>query len=154
MADTIEVRNSKAKLLNDGVWLCSICGEVKALDNFYKNPSKNWPNSQCRDCWNEKQRSGGRDAALKYLYSLESGEYERMVEEQGGRCAICKKHQDDLDRVLYVDHDHACCFGKRSCGKCVRGLLCARCNLILGKFNDDIDMFSSAVLYLKKNRVK
>lgn len=28
----------------------------------------------------------------------------------------------------YVDHDHKCCSGDKSCGKCVRGILCPGCN--------------------------
>lgn len=30
----------------------------------------------------------------------------------------------------YVDHDHACCAGSRSCGKCVRGIVCVSCNTL------------------------
>jgi hypothetical protein len=48
-------------------------------------------------------------------------EYARMLEAQGGGCAICGARPKT--RRLHVDHDHAT-------GK-VRGLLCHRCNRAL-----------------------
>jgi len=45
--------------------------------------------------------------------------------------------------LLYVDHCH-------SSGK-VRGLLCHHCNTALGKFQDSVEVLSSAIDYLRKN---
>lgn len=47
---------------------------------------------------------------------------------QGGLCAGCS--EPFLDDDLEVDHDHECCPGERSCGRCIRGLLCHGCNCL------------------------
>lgn len=53
---------------------------------------------------------------------------------QNGLCAICdhlSRRFENLQR-LQVDHDHSCCDLKtKSCGSCLRGLLCADCNVRL-----------------------
>lgn len=52
---------------------------------------------------------------------------EVMFESQGRACAGCKTPAERLD-ALSVDHDHSCCTGRWSCGRCVRALLCQSCN--------------------------
>lgn len=42
-------------------------------------------------------------------------------------CELCGSEEN-----LSIDHDHACCPGSYSCGKCVRGVLCSECNSKLG----------------------
>lgn len=60
--------------------------------------------------------------------------YDATLAQQGGVCAICKEPETFRHRgrgevvALSIDHDHACCPGTGSCGGCVRGLLCDRCN--------------------------
>ena len=49
---------------------------------------------------------------------------------------------------LSIDHDHACCKGKTSCGKCVRGILCISCNATLGHAKDDMDRLKGLIEYL------
>jgi hypothetical protein len=53
---------------------------------------------------------------------------------------------------FHVDHDHACCPGTRSCGKCIRGMLCNRCNTGLGMFLDDPNRLRHAASYLESAR--
>jgi hypothetical protein len=52
-------------------------------------------------------------------------------------------------KFLHVDHDHACCPGPKSCGKCVRFLLCDKCNVGLGSFSDDPLRMAKAIIALK-----
>lgn len=60
-----------------------------------------------------------------------------MLTAQDGVCGFCGKPETTVQNgkivALAVDHDHSCCPGKQSCGRCVRGLLCHLCNLAIGK---------------------
>ena len=64
-------------------------------------------------------------------YRITPERYDAILASQNGCCAICGGH--DGYKRLAVDHDHNCCPGRNSCGKCVRGLLCENCNHGLGK---------------------
>ena len=60
--------------------------------------------------------------------------------EQNGVCAIClcPPKRNGKKFRLVVDHDHKCCLQAiKTCGKCVRGLLCHRCNTVLGFLEPD-----------------
>lgn len=86
-----------------------------------------------------------RAAQLKYLYNITLEQFNQMADDQNHRCKIC----DKLTTDLCVDHNRACCQGKRSCGKCVRGLLCDTCNFMLGAVNDNPEILLEAVEYLE-----
>lgn len=70
---------------------------------------------------------------LKAKYKLTEDEYLRLLDEQGGVCAICGKpetvRRGAAEPRLSVDHDH-------KTGR-ARGLLCQSCNVICGMFHDD-----------------
>jgi hypothetical protein len=60
--------------------------------------------------------------------------YRDKLVEQSGICALCKhlSHHHGTIQRLQVDHNHECCdLHTKSCGKCLRGLLCADCNILL-----------------------
>ena len=84
------------------------------------------------------------------LYKVTPERYAAILARQGGGCAICGRKPEPGKR-LHVDHDHACCPAKkRSCGKCVRGLLCSACNTMLGHANDDPDVLRRGIDYLER----
>lgn len=78
-------------------------------------------------------------------YHLPVEQYEVM---KARGCAICHRPFDERVRPN-VDHDHACCPEQnKSCGKCVRGLLCSACNRGLAAFRDSAMTLSAAITYL------
>lgn len=107
---------------------------------------------RCRNCYNrtryQRDPERQRRVQIKHLYGITVDEYCALLDRQDGACALCRRPAGSTFE-LGVDHDHACCPGKRSCGKCVRGLLCDRCNRGLGYFRDDPEALLRAVLYLR-----
>lgn len=71
---------------------------------------------------------------LNQLYKITSEEYYQRLSNQDYKCDCCKQDFDSTQKEPCVDHDHTCCPGYKSCGKCIRGLLCRRCNVALGYF--------------------
>jgi len=94
---------------------------------------------------NHLQRSCGlcpTHIATRYGYGLTVEELCELLNR--GCCDVCQS----TDR-LGIDHDHACCSGDKSCGKCVRGLLCTNCNTALGHAKDDITRLHGLIAYLQ-----
>ncbi|MGW3992195.1 endonuclease VII domain-containing protein [Amycolatopsis sp. NPDC004772] len=92
-------------------------------------------------------RERARASRLERVYSISAEAYATLYEAQGGQCALgCGA--TGKTKALAVDHDHSCCPGSTSCGKCVRGLLCGPCNVLLGRFRDSPDPFRRAIEYL------
>jgi hypothetical protein len=93
-------------------------------------------------------RTPQRDLALWGRYRITVAQYDALLASQHGKCAICKA-VNASGRDLAVDHDHACCPGARSCGKCVRSLLCSRCNIGIGQFLDSPELMRAAAAYVE-----
>lgn len=100
----------------------------------------------------EVVRLRARKSALKHRYQMTLEEFETLFARQGGLCAACSGALTS-GRGTNVDHDHDCCPG-RSCGKCVRGLLCRACNHTLGHSKDDPARLRACAAYLEATRLR
>ena len=94
-------------------------------------------NARASRSYRKRKPATMRRAALK-VHGLTLEDYDRMFDRQRGLCLIC--HQPS-PKNLHVDHDH-------DSGK-VRGLLCMRCNVGMGSFDDDPERLFAAALYLE-----
>lgn len=82
-----------------------------------------------------------RNVELKREYGITLDDYNRMYEQQGGRCKICDAHGSGLRRRLVVDHCHAT--------GAVRALLCNDCNRAIGLLRDRAEVVEAAAAYLR-----
>ena len=132
---------------------CGDCREEKARSEFYSDGHKG---GRCKECQKAHQRrkyhadpDSHRHMHRRWKYGMSAEQYVGMLAEQGGRCAICGT-TDPGRASFFVDHDHACCPGVKSCGACVRGLLCGPCNNVLGAARDNPAVLASAADYLSR----
>ncbi len=87
-----------------------------------------------------------KDFLLKWKFGISSEEYEKILDKQGGVCAICRKPErvKRMGKIksLSVDHCH-------NAGH-VRGLLCQRCNQAIGFLDNSAQLAEAAAKYLNK----
>lgn len=128
--------------------MCKECSRSYGKDRYRKKNIRKCPSCgtvidswirRCDSCWEEWQR-------IKNIrkHGITEHMYEEIYNSQDGACAICHSTEK-----LVIDHDHTCCPGNYGCAKCIRGLLCFKCNTALGGFSDDINILKEAVKYLQ-----
>jgi hypothetical protein len=93
--------------------------------------------SAFRDKDRASKREWERRKRYREVYRISVADYDVMRKRQNGVCAICKRSS----QALCVDHCHAC-------GK-VRGLLCGKCNSVLGFCDDSPAHLLAAAAYLR-----
>lgn len=150
-----------------GTKRCVLCKEIKPESDFTRNKGfHDGLDRTCRACAAERNAAYTRanrealnasalrryhantdryaDYSLKRHYGMSRGDYDRMLAEQGGRCAICGSTSPNGVRIsrFHVDHCH-------ETGR-VRGLLCENCNKGIGLFHDNPDLIMLAIKYLER----
>lgn len=77
-------------------------------------------------------------------YRLRPRDFDALWETQAGKCGACSKDLLPLGRqgnATAIDHCHN--------SDKIRGLLCNRCNRVLGMCNEDVKVFQGLAKYLK-----
>ena len=113
---------------------CRWCKEYLESNSFGKNTT------YCKEC---SLKVGHRNNIRRF--NLTPEQYIDLSNAQNNVCKICNNSEN---KRLSIDHDHSCCNGQFSCGKCIRGLICSRCNRTLGMVNDDKELLQKMIRYL------
>ncbi len=132
---------------------CTICGITKPITQFHKcsrNPDR--LRFRCKLCANktdreyyassQKRRFSRFTLCLMRRHGVTSEQYSATLKLQNGVCAICRGLNPNKNRRLAFDHCH-------TTGQ-FRGLLCGKCNIGIGQFNDNPDLLRKAALYIEK----
>ena len=149
---------------------CKQCNEIKVINDFYKDKKGiGGYRIRCKECviknskehywanpdrarkvkkeYRNKSKDKIREEHLKRKFNLTREQYYKKLEEQNNVCAICNNSESHINKklnkltVLCVDHNHIT--------DNIRGLLCRRCNTLLGIINDNKNILSSAINYLQ-----
>lgn len=154
--------------------ICRVC-DVEKDECEFKRSAKNGYENKCKGCdkastkarWSsmtpgqkarnkahlyawrknnpEARKRIHRACFLKRTYGITIDDYERMLSDQGGCCAICHRPETGCAAKKYFSVDHCHETGK------VRGLLCSMCNLAIGYLNDHPGVIRRAAEYIERH---
>lgn len=150
--------------------VCNNCKVEKPLEDFYRDNSiKRGYSYECKQCDNEKKkiyRANNKEKVKEWnnrsyskykdtqkgkatkrrkiykRYKLTPEEYDKRIEQQQGKCAIC---ENIPERSLQVDHNHLT--------NELRDLICFKCNALIGLSKENISTLEKAIKYLKRHNV-
>jgi hypothetical protein len=140
------------EVLPHDVKRCRRCKDVKPRTDFTSSTvNRDGLYSYCHPCVNATNKERiRRDPArhrarilaskLRRKYGLTREQFAEMQVRQGHTCAICAEPTEDF----HIDHDHQT--------RRVRALLCHKCNVGLGHYNDNADLLRRAADYLDHHR--
>lgn len=103
---------------------------------------------ETRASWSDERKA--QEARRKYAgwlrrsYNISIEQYDEMLFEQGGGCAICRATEPGGRGGFHVDHCHD--------GGFVRALLCSRCNMMIGLAKDSEELLVAAAAYVSEHQ--
>ena len=126
---------------------------AKARDVYARDPEKHKAKVRAyrASLTPEEARTRARQFLLRGKYGIGIAEFDALRAAQDYRCAICRRHEDEIQKPRSGDHsslipDHCHASGV------VRGLLCNPCNLLIGHGREDERVLAAAIQYLRENR--
>ena len=144
---------AKNKLGKDGLHSkCRVCQREYRRSWYVSNKenaraiNKKWADNNPSHSkeWYQKNKLNQRDQQLRKQFGITLEQYDQMLLIQDSKCKICGLDQKESVKALAVDHCHAT-------GK-IRGLLCGKCNLGIGYFQDREDVLNKAIEYLRESK--
>jgi hypothetical protein len=164
---------SKAKYLRYGVdYYCKYCRNGNSIKSHTTGNKKqctisgceirHYAKGMCRNHYTRMKLNGTieykrpkrsddntlRDYNLRVRYLITIDEFNKMAKNG---CEICGNKPKE--RALHMDHDHNCCTTEFTCGKCVRGIVCSRCNTVIGKYEQGLIRPDNPLLHKVANYV-
>jgi hypothetical protein len=122
---------------------CSKCQVTKETSEFGKHKgTKDGLRPECKQCRNARPYDPKQQLNnyLKSAYNITLKEYDALLADQTGVCALCGTDYPGKQGRFVVDHNH-------TTGE-VRGLLCNQCNVGLGALQDNPALLLKAAQYL------
>lgn len=129
---------------------CRTCGLNKPAEEMCSAPSAGNICKLCTRARLQRWIDGNRERYnrkrwehhLRKKYGITLEQYELMLAEQQGCCAICRLPMELAPRRLHVDHNHET--------GVARGILCYLCNTGLGVFKDNAVRLRAAADYIDR----
>jgi hypothetical protein len=126
---------------------CVKCEVEKPVGEFYRSTSaRSGRRSACKDCTKagarkryHANRDGERDRRYRARYEVTADQVDQMRAEQGYRCRMCRRHEDELPLGLMLDHCHITGIA--------RGMLCDDCNKGFGFLRESPEIIEAALHY-------
>lgn len=160
------IKMLKETLVKNGKKKCGRCKKIKFLTDFPKDrctyDGYSCHCKKCRHNWKMEHKDYYRqyrennkatilpkqkDCDLRKKFGITLEQFNQILEEQNGVCAICGKKETRVCRGtkcrLSVDHNH-------ETGK-IRELLCSNCNVMLAKCNENIEWLDKIKNYIIKH---
>jgi len=139
----IEKNSADFKLKSNGCLssFCKTCSASYQKEYQEKNKEKI---KEKKKYYHTQTKEYRRWYTIKMRYGITKEEYESILLSQNNKCAICentKSGHKNTDEMV-VDHCHKT--------QKVRGLLCNRCNTLLGLIDDNPEFMQNISKYLKK----
>lgn len=121
---------------------CIRCGDTSETR---KPTPHGWRDGRCSNCWRTRIGQDRMNSLVLHNVPWDMADHWAQT---GWHCDLCGDHVS-INRGV-IDHDHDCCPGSRSCGKCVRGYLHPNCNIALGYLKNDPALLRAAADYLDR----
>ncbi len=128
----------------DGLKTCSQCKQSKSVNEFSRHADTyDGLQPACRICSQQSSRIGRLDRK----FGITETQYREMLKAQNGVCAICGQPETRTKfgkpTRLAVDHNHK--------NNTVRELICFRCNVVIGRIEENALLCDKIKAYLLKH---